>query len=99
VVGKTLDSSNLKGFLHGLGDESNRQSFCLKHRLLNDKSRWLSVATRLTSWLAILFNGGVMTTTLVMIMVTASIFPLIALWVANHYLGSETPEEDPKDHH
>ena len=40
-----------------------------------------------------------MTPTLIMIMVIAAIFPLIALWVANHYLGSETPEEDPKDHH
>ena len=40
-----------------------------------------------------------MTPTLIMIMVIAAIFPLIALWVANHYLGSETPEEDSKDRH
>jgi|GEM_PF-1237711 hypothetical protein len=40
-----------------------------------------------------------MTATLVLIMVIATIFPLVALWVANHYLGSETPEEDPKEHH
>jgi len=44
-------------------------------------------------------NAKTMTATLVLIMVIATIFPLVALWVANHYLGSETPEEDPKEHH
>jgi cytoskeletal protein RodZ len=40
-----------------------------------------------------------MSLSLVLIMLMAAVFPLAALWFANHFLGNEIPEDPKQEKH